>query len=268
VDKEFDMMDRFNLYKGLGILLLLVLLLALVVMVSAAPTAQGPAPEINVRTGFTNIPDNTGSVTFNEIHAGQSILKDFVIENLGRGTLTIGNVTVPNGFWVVTISRTSIGRNGIGRITVSCGTGTAGTFSGEMSIVNNDSDENPYNFTIACIVHPQTLPDMAVINEVDLSPIPDNTGSVTKTGNQGQLVEIEISIHNEGTGNLLVSEPSVPPGFRFDDLTGCVGPGGGSGVCFIGCPTSTAGTFSGEVSFPNNDPDENPYNFTVTCIIN
>jgi hypothetical protein len=225
-------------------------------------------PEINVRTGFTNIPDNTGSVMFNEIHEGQSILKDFVIENLGRGTLTIGNVTVPNGFRVVSISRTSIGRNAIGRITVSCGTGVPGTFSGEMSIENNDADENPYNFTITCIVNAATPPDMAVLNEVDLSPIPDGTGSVSKTGNVGQLVEIEISIHNEGTSNLSVSEPDVPPGFRFDDLTGCVGPGGSYRICFIGCPTSTAGTFSGEVSFPNNDPDENPYNFTVTCIIN
>jgi hypothetical protein len=262
------MKDSTNLHKGLAVLMLLVLLLALVVMVSAAPAAQGRTPEINVRTGFTNIPDNTGSASFNEIHAGQSVLKDFVIENLGRGTLTIGNVTVPNGIRVVSISNTSIGRNGIGRITLSCGTGTAGTFSGQMSIVNNDSNENPYNFTLTCIVHPQTPPDMAVVNEADLSPIPDNTGSVTKTGNQGQLVEIEISIHNEGTGGLLVSEPTVPPGFRFDDLTGCVGPAGGYSICFIGCPTATAGTFSGEVSFANNDPDENPYNFNVTCIIN
>jgi hypothetical protein len=138
-----------------------------------------------------------------------------------------------------------------------------------MSIENNDSDENPYNFTITCIVNPTTPPDMAVFNEADQSFIPDNTGSVSVTGNQGQLVEIEISIHNEGTGNLFVSEPTVPAGFRFDDLTGCDAvTGGNSAVCFIGCPTATAGTFSGEVSFDNNDPDENPYNFNVSCTIN
>jgi hypothetical protein len=263
------MKDITDLYKRLSVLTLLVLLLAAVVSVGAAQPRRGRQPEINVRTGFTDIPDNTGSVTFNEIYANQSTLKDFVIENSGRGTLTIGNVTVPNGFRVVSISRTEIGRNGIGRITLSCGMGTAGTFSGEMSIENNDADENPYNFTITCIVHPTTPPDMAVVNEVDLSPIPDNTGSVSVTGNQGQLVEIEISIHNEGTSTLFVSEPTVPPGFRFDDLTGCDSVTVGNfEVCFIGCPTSTAGTFSGEVSFPNNDPDENPYNFTVTCIIN
>jgi hypothetical protein len=204
---------------------------------------------------------------FNEIHTGQSVLKDFVIENLGGSTLTIGNVTVPNGFRVVSISGTSIGRNGIARITVSCGTGIAGTFTGTMSFNNNDADENPYNFTITCIVNPTTPPEMAVFNEADRSLIPDDTGSVTVTGNQGQLVELEISIENEDTGGLFVSEPTVPPGFRFDDLTGCVG-GIGYAICFIGCPTSTAGTFSGEVSFPNNDPDENPYNFTVTCTIN
>lgn len=229
------------------------------------------APEINVRTGFTDIPDDTGSVTFNEIYANQSTLKDFVIENLGRADLTIGNVTVPAGFRVVSISRTTIGPNGIGRITLSCGTGTAGTFSGEMSIENNDADENPYYFTIICIVNPNTPPDMAVFNEADRSFIPDDTGSITVTGNVGQRVEIEISIHNEDRGNstLFVSEPTLPTGFRFDDLTGCDSvTGGNEEICFITCLGETVGTFSGEVSFANNDPDENPYNFNVTCIIN
>ncbi|MCI0710656.1 MAG: choice-of-anchor D domain-containing protein [Chloroflexi bacterium] len=258
-----------DLYKRFGTLALLVLLFTVAVPLDSTQAGHRRAPEINVRTGFTDISDNTGSVTFNEIHAGQSTLKDFVIENSGRGTLTIGNVTVPDGFRVAYISRTSIGPNGIGRITVSCGQGTAGTFSGEMSIENNDADENPYNFTITCIVHAQTPPDMAVFNEADLSLIPDDTGSITVTGTQGQFVEIEISIHNSGTSNLFVSEPTVPAGFRFDDLTGCdsVTPGN-SEICFITCIGDTVGTFSGEVSFENNDPDENPYNFTLTCIIN
>lgn len=263
-----------DVHKRLGILTLFVLLLALALSAGTAqawpwwrPPGGSGTPEINVRTGFTDIPDNTGSVMFNVIHTGQTILKDFIVENLGGGTLTISNVTVPNGFRVAYISGTSIGRNSSARITVSCGTGIAGTFSGMMSFNNNDADENPYNFTITCIVNPTTPPDMAVFNEADRSLIPDDTGSVSITGTQGQLVEIELSIENEGTGGLFVEEPTVPPGFRFDDLTGCVG-GIGYAICFIGCPTSTPGTFSGEVSFPNNDPDENPYNFTVTCTIN
>ncbi|MAS37322.1 MAG: hypothetical protein CL610_25195 [Anaerolineaceae bacterium] len=256
------------------LLLLLTFMLIVAVSVSAAPAEQwwrNRDPEINVRTGFTDIPDNTGSVMFNPIDENQSTRVEFVVENRGRGTLTIGNVTVPNGFTVASISRTSLQQNAIGRISVLCNPGVPGTFSGQMVIVNNDPDENPYNFTITCVVSeatPPAPPDMAVFNEANGSLIPDNTGSVSVSTNQGQYIEIEISIHNEGGGNLSVSEPTVPAGFRFDDLTGCVGPGGSYRICFITCTANTAGTFSGEVSFPNNDPDENPYNFNVTCTVN
>ena len=263
------MNDTSDLHKRFGVLTLLVLLLAMTVAVGTAQAGRGRAPEVNVRTGFTDIPDNTGSVTFNETFVGRSSSKDFVVENLGRRDLTISNITVPSGFVLDYVSRTTIGPNGIARITVRCPGTTAGTFSGTFSFNNNDADENPYDFTISCTVHPATPPDMAVFNEADRSFIPDNTGSISVTGNQGQGVEIEISIHNSGTSNLFVSEPTVPAGFRFDDLTGCdsVTPNN-SEICFITCTGDTAGTFSGEVSFANNDPDENPYNFNVSCTIN
>lgn len=263
-----------DLHKRFGLVMLLMFLLATVVAVSAAPAEQwwrNRNPEINVRTGFTDIPDNTGSVMFNPIEENQSASVDFIVENSGRGTLNIGNVTVPNGFTVVSISRTSLQQNAIGRITVLCNPGVPGTFSGEMSIVNNDADENPYNFTITCVVSeavPPAPPDMAVFNEANGSLIPDNTGSVSVSTNQGQYIEIEISIHDEGGGGLSVSEPTVPAGFEFHELTGCVGPGASYRICFITCTGDNTGTFSGEVSFPNNDPDENPYNFQVSCTVN
>jgi hypothetical protein len=218
-----------------------------------------------VRTGFTNVLDNTGSVTFAETFVGSPPSKDFVVENSGRANLTIGNVTVPNGFTVELITNTTIVPNGIGRITVRCNATTAGTFSGAMSFTNNDADENPYNFTISCTVRQPSPPDMAVFNEEDLSLIPDDTGSVNVTGVQGQGEEIEISVHNEGEGFLFFSPPTVPEGFVLtDELPGS----NGSTIFIIRCIGATAGTFSGMVSLDNNDPDENPYNFNVSCTIN
>ncbi|MBI5958695.1 MAG: hypothetical protein HY866_08170, partial [Chloroflexi bacterium] len=97
-----------DLPKRLSVLTLLVMLLAMAVPVGAAPVELVRAPEVNVRTGFTNVPDNTGSVTFNETHVGIAPGKDFVVENLGRANLTIANVMVPNGFRVEYISNTTI----------------------------------------------------------------------------------------------------------------------------------------------------------------
>jgi hypothetical protein len=259
------MKDRSALHKLTGVLTFLVLFLAMAVAVGAAPVEQGRAPEVNVRTGFTNVPDNTGSVTYPETFVGYpQHSKDFVVENLGRANLTIANVTVPNGFTVEYISNTTIVRNGIARITVRCNTATAGTFSGTFSFTNNDADENPYNFTISCTIRQPGPPDIAVFNERDLSLIPDNTGSVSVTGVQGQGVEIEISVHSEGQGILSFSPPTVPAGFVLtDEFPGT----NGSTIFIIRCTGATAGTFSGEVSLNNNDPDENPYNFNVTCTI-
>lgn len=254
-----------DLYKRLGVLTLLVLLLTMAVSVDAAPAWQFRAPEVNVRTGFTNVPDNTGFVMFNETFVGRSTSKDFVIENLGRANLTIGNVTVPNGFVVDLITNTTIVRNGIARITVRCPGTTPGTFSGTFSFNNNDANENPYNFTITCVVRQATPPEIAVFNEADLSLIPDNTGSISVTGSQGQGAEIEISVHNQGEQQLIFSPPTVPAGFVLtDELPG----NGGSTIFIIRCIGATAGTFSGMVSLDNNDSDENPYNFNVTCTIN
>jgi hypothetical protein len=258
-------MLRSNLHKYLGILTLLVLLFTMTVSVGAAPSGLSFAPEVNVRTGFTNIPDNTGSVTFPQTFVGIAPSKDFVIENLGRSNLIIGNVTVPNGFRVEYISNTTIVRNGIARITVRCNATSAGTFSGTFSFNNNDANENPYNFTISCTVLQPTPPDMAVYNELDLSLIPDNTGSIHVTGVLGQGKEIEISVHNEGQGFLSFSQPTVPAGFVLTDEF----PGSeGSTIFIIRCTGATAGTFSGEVSMDTNDPDENPYNFNISCTIN
>jgi hypothetical protein len=259
------MKNRSDLPKPLSVLTLLVLFLAMAVSVVAAPVEQSRAPEVNVRVALTNVPDNTGSVTYPDSFVGYpQYTKDFIVENSGRGNLTIGNVTVPNGFTVEHISSTTIRRNGIAHIIVRCNSATAGTFSGTMSFTNNDADENPYNFTISCTIRQPGPPDIAVINERDLSPIPDNTGSVSVSGVRGQGAEIEISVHSEGEGILNFSPPTVPAGFVLtDEFPGTEG----STIFIIRCTGATAGTFSGEVSISNNDPDENPYNFNVTCTI-
>lgn len=253
-----------DLYKRFGVLTLLMVLLALAAPVGAAPAGQGFAPEVNVRVALTNVPDNIGSVTYPETFVGYpQHSKDFIVENLGRSNLILGNVTVPNGFTVEYISNTTIGRNGIAHIVVRCNTATAGTFSGTFSFTNNDANENPYNFALSCTVRQPGSPDMAVFNEADLSLIPDNTGSINVTGIRGQGKEIEISVHSEGQGILIFSPPSVPAGFVLTDEF----QGFGSTIFIIRCIGATAGTFSGEVSFDTNDPDENPYNFNVSCTI-
>jgi len=256
------MKNKSNLHKPLGVLTLLILLLAMNVAVGEAQRKpRGGGPEVNVRVVFTNIPDNTGSVAFPDTFVGYPQHRmDFVVENSGSANLTISNVTVPTGFVLEHVINTTIGPSGIGHIIVRCDATTAGTFSGQLSFDNNDADENPYNFNISCTVRQPGAPDIAVLNEADLSLIPDNTGSVSLTGVVGQFPpELEISVHSEGEGVLTFSPPTVTAGFEVFQQT--------DSIFFIQCTANTPGTFSGEVSIENNDPDENPYNFAITCTI-
>jgi hypothetical protein len=209
------------------------------------------------------IPDDTGSISVTG-RQGQGVEIEISVHSESTGILIFSQPTVPAGFTVEYISNTTVVRNGIAHIWVRCNGATVGTFSGTFSFNNNDANENPYNFTISCTILPRDEPDMAVFNEADLSFIPDDTGSISVTGRQGQGVEIEISVHSESTGILIFSQPTVPAGFILtDELPGT----GGSTIFIIRCVGATAGTFSGEVSMDTNDPDENPYNFNVSCTI-
>ncbi|MCX7013238.1 MAG: hypothetical protein NTW86_11885, partial [Candidatus Sumerlaeota bacterium] len=44
-------------------------------------------------------------------------------------------------------------------------------------------------------------------------------------------------------------------------------PAGGSDTFTVELPTTAGGTFAGDISFNNNDSDENPFHFSVTGTI-
>ena len=118
------------------------------------------APEINIKGNSTSIlindvtpslPDHTkfGSV---DISAG-SRTRTYTIENTGGAALTISGVTL-GGSDAAEFSKTNpvlttIPASGSTTFTVTFDPSTEGTKTATLSVASNDSDENPYLFTIS-----------------------------------------------------------------------------------------------------------------------
>src|SRR5690606_12207774 len=65
-----------------------------------------------------------------------------------------------------------------------------------------------------------------------------------------------------------LSDLTVPAGFAIvQDFTSTALGSGDSATFILGVDSSAAGALSGEVSFTNSDPNENPYTFTVSATV-
>ena len=119
------------------------------------------APEITVLGNTVSITDGDttpsaadgtdfGSVTL----GGPAASRTFTVRNDGTAALTLGVVTVPTGFTLTESLSTTLAAGASDTFTVQLDTATLGTKSGDVSFTTNDSDENPFNFTITGIVNP------------------------------------------------------------------------------------------------------------------
>jgi hypothetical protein len=116
-------------------------------------------PEIQVLDRATDIPDGTGSVDFGTTTVGTPLDRSRTVSNTGTADLTLTEpIGVPSGFSVA---------SSFGSTTVAAGTATAftvrldavapGTYSDKVQLANNDSDEDPFDFTISGTVKPHRV---------------------------------------------------------------------------------------------------------------
>jgi hypothetical protein len=120
-------------------------------------TGTGAEPEINVKQGSTSLPDWTGVYDFGVVQKGSSSSPvTFTIENSGNGTLNLTGTprVVKSGTdaSLFSISQASlpgtIASSGSATFIIVFNPDTKGVKTATISIASNDSDENPYTFTV------------------------------------------------------------------------------------------------------------------------
>jgi len=108
------------------------------------------------------------------------------------------------------------------------------------------------------------VPEIQVLDGV--TDIADGTGLVSLGSTPpGTPIARTFTVQNLGTQPLTLSEPiSVPAGFVVASSFGATTLAAGESTSFVVQLTAAdSGSFSGDVSFGNNDDDESPFNFTI-----
>jgi len=154
------------------------------------------APEVAVEGNSVDITDGDatpasadhtdfGTATEN----GTAITRTFTINNTGDANLTVGTVTIPTGYTLVNSPSATVAPAGSTTFDVRLDTSVVGVKSGEISIVTNDNNENPFNFAITGTVISEVVSRLiAIENKIDtltteLALVLKSGEEFTSTGN-------------------------------------------------------------------------------------
>lgn len=230
-------------------------------------TAVAAAPEMDVLVGVNPLA-NGGTDTVAGTIEGIDTVHSYIIDNTGGLPLTLAAPVLDNFVnctAVVSTPLTSpVAEFGTTGFSVTVTPTAAGAWSYTVSVANNDSDENPYDWTVDGVAA-VAASEMDVL--VGVAPLASGgTDTVLGTTN-GVLTPQTYTINNTGNVDLtfaaavisnlvnctaVVSTPAVSPiaAAGTDDL-------------IIDITPTAAGAWSFDVSIANNDADENPYTWTT-----
>ncbi|MFC2096944.1 choice-of-anchor D domain-containing protein [Bacteroidota bacterium] len=247
------------------------------------------APEINVIGNLISIsdgdatPDPTDFTDFGIVDIdGVTLSHTFSIENTGSAVLNLTGAPIvsvgglhPGDFTVTTMATTPVAVDGgITTFIIEFNPTTTGLREATISIANNDTDENPYNFSIQGT---GVTPEIDIqgngisISNGDVIPSAVDNTEFSNTDVSTGYVDHTFTIQNTGSGELnLINTPLVviaganPSDFSVvSDPTTPVAANGGSTTFIVRFDPTAEGLRTASVSVANNDIDENPYSFSV-----
>jgi hypothetical protein len=226
-----------------------------------------------VKQATTTIVNTTGTYSFGNINIGTSSLAtSFTIENLGGAVLNLTGSprVVLSGADAAdfTINQTAtsatVAAAGNTNFTVTFTPTTPGVKTATVSIANNDTDENPYTFTLTgtAIATPE-------INVSQGGTSIPNGNSYTFTsvvsGTSGTAVTFTVENTGLGTLNVGTITKSGTNAAEFV-LTQVLTPtvAGNSSTTFtVTFAPTTVGAKTATISIANDDSNENPYVITL-----
>jgi fibronectin type 3 domain-containing protein len=250
--------------------------LSVVTEAYVAHDAISGAPEMNVLHTTYAIPDGTGNYDFGTVAAGASRSVTFTIENLGDADLELNGSprveisgTDLAAFSVTTQPSSPVAANGSVSFQLAFDPSSTGSKSATISIVSNDTDESPYDFTATGICASQPAPDINVTQ--GSTDIPDGIGSFDfGTVTAGASQSVTFTIENLGDADLeLNGSPRVAiSGTDLAAFSVTTQPDSpvaeNASVSFqLAFDPSSTGSKSATITIVSNDIDESPYDFAL-----
>jgi Ca2+-binding RTX toxin-like protein len=122
------------------------------------PPPPPPLAEIAV-SGGEDILDGDTTPSLSDFTNFGSVAQDdpviqrtFTVRNLGGSILTLGAISLPAGFTLIEGLSPTIAAGTFDTFTIQFNTSDAGAYAGDISFSTNDSDENPFSFSIMGVV--------------------------------------------------------------------------------------------------------------------
>ncbi len=248
-------------------------------------------PEMDVQGNSVSIADGDASpdvadhTDFGSANiAGTTVVRTFTIANTGPKNLALTGTPLVSisganaaDFTVTSLPTTPVtALSGTTTFQVTFDPSVVGVKSATVSIANDDSDENPYNFDIqgTGTVSPEidiTGNGSSIANN-DATPSVDDHTDFGSTTTVGGTLSRTFTITNSGNGDLTLSgTPKVTiGGADAADFSVTAQPSspvaadGGTSTFTIQFDPSVAAIRNATVSIANDDTDENPYLFSIS----
>ena len=226
-------------------------------------------PEMRVTHSDTGeIPDDSGIFSFADTPIGDNNDANFTIANWGDVDLNLTDnpkVQIEGDdaamFEVTYQPYSPVSPGGNASFTLRFSPTNLGSKSATLNIPNNDPDKNPYNFALAGTG--------ILVPDIIIPGIDDGWGRYHFSDLLlGSFADATFTIENAGDGDLnLTGDPKVQIGgadasmFTVISEPPATVPSLSSSTFTIRFAPTSIGAKSATVSIPNNDPDENPYDF-------
>jgi FG-GAP-like repeat/Subtilase family/Protein of unknown function (DUF1573) len=235
------------------------------------------APEITVDVDGFNLNDGWGVSFGSRLLGSEPPVRTFRFRNTGSNPLVVNPLQLTGtGFSLVGSNFSPnqvISPGSSASIQIRMETSALGSFNASISLITNDNDENPFDVSLGGNVF--AYPEIDIRDQYFGAPttIPDGTGTMV-WGNvpQGSAVGVRtLAVHNTGLGNLVLQPATITAGSGFSIVNNftpgqVIAPGGVDWIT-LALDSTTAGPKTATLSLPNNDLDENPYDFALTASV-
>ncbi|MBR10554.1 MAG: hypothetical protein CMP48_23085, partial [Rickettsiales bacterium] len=219
-------------------------------------------------TGTSITSDQTEVIDFGSALQGSDLVQTFAIENTGTADLSISDITSSDPSFTLSSSIEIIAPGATETFTVTLSGSTAGSFTADITITNDDADEGVFVFPVTGEISIAPQPAMELYYGVSDPGELILENSTVELGNliQGAGLEFQFAIVNSGTAKLDISSintnPSVPVHSSLNEVLP-----GESGTFSVLLDDVDDGGFSIRITIDSNDPIVEVFEFLVTGFI-